>query len=269
MRARTVALISDVHGNVEALRAVLGALENDSWVELVVAGDIVSRCLHDAECIDLLRDLRCVAIAGNSDVWVATNDHPGAAEIRTAIGPERTAFLANLPLEHRITPPGGRSPDDDLLIVHATPREINAALIVEKHPLYPYSLTPNADARYLIGGVRASLIVGGHLHYSQSGFVGAQRFATIAPVSFANDGDPRAGYALTTWDGDEWKLDHRRTRYDVGLVADEIEHSGLEYASKWAEELRTAIVKDHYSLEYLDQLARKISSEWSDRTSSW
>ena len=78
MRARTVALISDVHGNVEALRAVLGALENDSWVELVVAGDIVSRCLHDAECIDLLRDLRCVAIAGNSDVWVATNDHPGA-----------------------------------------------------------------------------------------------------------------------------------------------------------------------------------------------
>ena len=251
---------------MEALRAVLQALENDSWDDLVVAGDIVARCLHDAECIDLLRDLKCVAIVGNSDIWAATSDHPGAAEIRNEIGPARTAFLACLPSEHRITPSGGRSPDDDLLVVHSTPQAIKAALIVEKHPLYPCSLTPENTARRLIGDARANLIVGGHLHYSQSGLVGGQRFATIAPVSFANDGDPRAGYTLATWDGGEWKLDHRRACYNVERVADEIEQSGLEHASKWAEELRSAIVKEHYSIEFLDELARNTSSELSDKT---
>ena len=76
--ARVVAILSDIHGNIQALKAVLGELEGESYDHLIVAGDIVSRCLHDAECIDLVRELGCAAIAGNSDIWVATNDHPGS-----------------------------------------------------------------------------------------------------------------------------------------------------------------------------------------------
>ena len=46
-------------------------LEDESYDDLVVAGDIVVRGLHDAECIDLLRELGCTAIAGNTDIWVS------------------------------------------------------------------------------------------------------------------------------------------------------------------------------------------------------
>ncbi len=245
--ARVVAILSDIHGNIQALTAVLHDLESESWDDLVVAGDIVSRCLHDAECIDLLRESRCVAVSGNSDIWVATNDHPGAVEIREQIGPERLDFLLGLPREHRITPPGGESPDDDLLIVHATPWEIGELLFVERHPLYRNPLTPVADARRLMDGARANLIVGGHVHFRQWGLIDGQRFATIAPVSFSIDGDPRAGYALATWDGGDWNLDHRRVAYDVEAVADEIARSGLARASEWAEHLRTAIMKELFS----------------------
>ena len=146
-----------------------------------------------------------------------------------------------------ITPPGGESPDDDLLIVHATPREIGELLFVERHPLYRNPLTPVADARRLMDGARANLIVGGHVHFRQWGLIDGQRFATIAPVSFSIDGDPRAGYALATWDGGDWNLDHRRVAYDVEAVADEIARSELARASEWAEQLRTAIMKELFS----------------------
>ena len=252
--------MSDIHGNVEALRAVLRELKNELLDDIVVAGDIVIRGLHDAECIDVLRDLSCVVIAGNADLYVVTGELPVTAKIQDDIGPERTAFLAALPREHRITPQGGCSPDDDLLVVHASPRDIGKALIVEKHPLYPYQLTPLTVARRLIGGARANLIVGGHVHYSQSGLVGRQRFASISPVSCANDGDPRAGYAIATWDGRQWKLENRRVEYDVEAVADEIEHSDIEQASRWAEELRSATVRSHFDVEHVAEMARRSAS---------
>ncbi len=245
--APVVAILSDIHGNIQALRAVLGELQDESYDDLVVAGDIVVRGLHDAECIDLLCELGCAAVAGNTDIWVATSDHQAAVEIREQIGPERLDFLTGLPIQRRITPPRGRSPDDDLMIVHATPRDTRGILIVEKHPLYPYRLTPPAKARSLIDGARANLIVAGHLHYRQSGLIDRQRFATIDPVSFSNDGDPRAGYALATWDGSDWNLEHRRVVYDVEAVADEIERSGIWRAGEWAEQLQTAIIEEHFS----------------------
>lgn len=97
-----VALMSDIHANVEALRAVLRELENELLDDIVVAGDVVVRCLHDAECIDMLRDLSCVVIAGNADLRVVTGEFAATAKIKDDIGPERTAFLAALPREHPV-----------------------------------------------------------------------------------------------------------------------------------------------------------------------
>ncbi|MCY3802215.1 MAG: metallophosphoesterase [Chloroflexi bacterium] len=245
--APVIAILSDIHGNIQALRAVLGELEGESYDELVVAGDIVVRGLHEAECIDLLRELGCAAVMGNSDIWAATSDAPEAVEIRERIGPERIHFLASLPREHRVTPPGGESPNDDLLIVHATPQEIGTLILFERNPLYQNPLTPVAEARRLLGGARANLIVGGHVHFKQRGVIDRQGFATISPVSFSVDGDPRAGYALATWDGADWNLEHRRVAYDVEAVADEIERSGLAKANEWAESLRTGFMEELFS----------------------
>ena len=85
------------------------------------------------------------------------------------------------------------------------------------------------------------------MHFKQSGLIDQQRFATIEPVSFCIGGDPRAGYALATWDGADWNLEHRRAAYDVEAVADEIARSELARASEWAEQLRTAIMKELFS----------------------
>ena len=210
--------------------------------ELVVAGDLVSRGPRDAESVDLVRGLSATVIAGNTDLNVVASNYPWAKAVRAELGPSRVDYLANLPLESRITPPGGRSPDEDLLVVHATPTDPRAALILED-PIYGHPGTPPAEAAALIGATRANLIVSGHLHYAQAGMVGPQRFETIAPVSFASDGDPRAGYALAAWDGSTWQLNNRRVSYDVEAVAVEIERARGPKADHWAHQLRTAIVR--------------------------
>ncbi len=245
VRPYVVAVIADIHGNAIALRAVLDALATDAWDELVVAGDLVSRGPRDAECVDRIRGLDATVIAGNTDLNVVASDHQWAAGVRANLGLSRTDFLANLPLDYRITPPGGRTPNDDLLVVHATPTDPRAALILED-PIYGHPGTPSAEAADLIGDARANLIVAGHVHYAQAGLVGTQRFETIAPVSFACDGDPRAGYALAAWDGTTWQLNNRRVSYDVEAVAVEIERTHRPKAERWAHQLRTAIVDELY-----------------------
>ena len=236
---RVVAVLADIHGNVAGLQAVLTALESETWDELVVAGDIVFRGPRDAESVDIVRGLTATVLVGNTDRFVVTHDGRSATEIRAAIGPARTTYLAGLPRQHRVTPPLGQRPSDDLLVVHATPTSLNSHLIVEEHPIYRNPRTPLPDAQRLIGDARANLIVGAHVHYAQSGRLGTQRFETIAPVSFAIGGDPRAAYGLATWDGQKWKLEHRYVEYDVESVVDEMERSGSRLADQNAHSLRT------------------------------
>ena len=64
---------------------------------------------------------------------------------REQIGAEDLAYLDTLPFSHRVTPPDGLSPDDDLLIVHATPTSVTAVLVSEPHPMLS-PVTPEDEA---------------------------------------------------------------------------------------------------------------------------
>ncbi len=59
-----VAVISDVHANVYALRAVLDSLEGAGISRLLCAGDVVGYGPHPNECVAVLQQLPVVAVAG-------------------------------------------------------------------------------------------------------------------------------------------------------------------------------------------------------------
>jgi hypothetical protein len=165
---------------------------------------------------------------------------------RAAVGPERLAWLAALPFDCLITPPGGASPADDLLVVHATPTDVAAVLTVEPDPLGLLELTPEARARQLLGDTRANLILAGHVHYASHGIASGRRFATIGSVRFPCDGDHRAAYALVTWDGVDaaaWQVRHRRVAYDHRSVVDELRAMGTLFAAEAAERLECAYMR--------------------------
>lgn len=239
-----MAVLSDIHGNITALEAVLADLATQAYDQVVVAGDLAQNGPFPAEALLRIRELGVPTLVGNTDREVV-DATPGASIswwTREQIGEAGVRYLAGLPLTHRITPPQGTTPEDDLLVMHATPTDCFPVLVLEPHPLGTTftTTTPEADAVALLGGARANVMVYGHIHYASAGVLGGQRLASIGSVGFPFDGDHRAAYALVTWDGATWTVRHRRVAYDYEQTIRAIETSGQPLAHRYMRMLREA-----------------------------
>jgi diadenosine tetraphosphatase ApaH/serine/threonine PP2A family protein phosphatase len=103
-----LAIISDVHANLEALRAVLSDISECSATRIVCLGDVVGYNADPAGCIALLREAGALCVGGNHDracVGLIAADGFGAHAVRVLawtwarLGPDDLAFLAGLPLQ--------------------------------------------------------------------------------------------------------------------------------------------------------------------------
>ena len=115
------AILSDIHGNLEAFEAVLKDLTGTDIQKLIFLGDIVGYGPNPEECITLLREKFDVMIAGNHD-WAVT----GKTEINTFnsvarhaiewtiahLSPDDKKILTELPLKKE---------EEGLTFVHASP----------------------------------------------------------------------------------------------------------------------------------------------------
>ena len=63
-----VGIISDIHGNLEALRAVLRAMDKDGAELLIHLGDLVGYNANPSECLNLVRSRKVVSVLGNHDL---------------------------------------------------------------------------------------------------------------------------------------------------------------------------------------------------------
>lgn len=242
----TVAVASDMHGNAAAFDAVLADLMGQPHDALVIAGDLVLNGPRPAESLARIRAQNAPTIYGNTDRFFlaehpSVND-PGVRWVREWIGADGVDYLASLAFEHRVTPPDGKGPGDDLLIVHATPTNVDATLVTQAPPAGASNLTitPEEDAAALIGGARAELILYGHIHHASAGTVRGQRVASIGASGFPFDGDQRAAYAFVHWDGAHWQVEHRRVAYDVAAVIAELERSDAPFKQLSIARLHTA-----------------------------
>lgn len=240
----TVAIIADIHGNLTALEAVLADLATRHYDQLVIAGDLVMNGPFPAETLARMRDLRVPTISGETDraVVEADNANPLAQWTAEQIGPTGIEYLKTLPFSHSITPSQSTATDTELLIVHATPTNAGAFLILQPNPLDARcsALTPEVEALAMLGEVTAPMIVHGHLHYASSGVVGACRVVSIGSVGFPFDGSPQAAYALATWEDTHWNIAHRRVPYDVERAIVAVECSGQPLAETIIQRLRAA-----------------------------
>lgn len=139
-----------------------------------------------------------------------------------------------------MTPPGGTSPKDDLLIVHATPSDVAGVLVLQPDTFGLLAVTPEYEARALLGNAKADLIVAGHLHYASFGMPCGQWYAIIDSVGFSFDGDHRIGYATVTWDGREWHVANHRVSYNYSTVVDDLRECGAPFGEYSAQRILQA-----------------------------
>jgi predicted phosphodiesterase len=154
-----IGLISDVHGNLPALRTTLERLDRERLDRLVCLGDVVGYGGDPEACLELVRARSETVVMGNHDAAAA---HPWARSTfqsyaRTAIeahaawlGAEALEFLAGLPGAVHTGNGGGRG----VFLIHGTPGET-----------YPFTyLTSAAEAGPALASFRERFAAVGHTH---------------------------------------------------------------------------------------------------------
>jgi hypothetical protein len=147
------------------------------------------------------------------------------------LGPERVAYLRTLPFSHRISP----APGEDLLIVHANPRDLD-------RPILRRAAEADLDELLLDNGREPAwrCLAFGHVHTPFQRMWRERLLVNVASVGLPMDGDHRAVYAVLTWDGRAWRAEHRRVVYRTALVVHEMRTVGLPRGKHFAERLIAA-----------------------------
>lgn len=246
-----IAIFSDVHGNLSGLEAVLADIERHSPDQIIFAGDLCLMGPRPAECLRLARERRIPAVRGNTDEWLLDRgDSP--EQMRRALlwtadqlSPHERDRLGRLPFALRVSPTARAA--DDLLIVHANPRNVNDIIYPpEKDQMARYDgevRQSDAQLKALLGGIEAAVLAFGHLHVPSVRPLEAITLVNVASVSMPGDEDGRAKYALLSWDGERWTAEHHRVKYDVAAESAAFQ---ANQPPNWEEAVAELTAKGYY-----------------------
>ncbi|MFP5298740.1 MAG: metallophosphoesterase family protein [Actinomycetota bacterium] len=225
MRVR-IAVVSDIHGNLMALDAVMTDLEKQAPDAVWCGGDIGWGGPWASECIERVRREGWITVKGNTDIWI-TGD-PQTIDDETTrksfidmaavhdISEDDSNWLLNLPL--------GYTPAGSVLLVHGTPQ----SPFIAPEPNGP-------AAEFAVYEDRAQVVIYGHVHKA---FVRRLASGTIVTnpgsVGLPLD-DDTASYLLLDRDGADITLTHRRVAYDRRAMIAQVKRSP-EPMRSWALE---------------------------------
>ena len=231
-----IAVLSDIHGNLHALDAVLSDVDAAEVDQLWCLGDLVGYGPRPNECVDSVRERTSLSLCGNHDLAVLgvlemsefSGDAAAAAIwTQSVLGEPQRAWLASLEPTARI---------EDAELFHGSPRD----------PIWDYVLSEAAAFDSLLE-TTAPLVLVGHSHVAlalslvddalSGGLAPAGHTADLATgrwllnpgsVGQPRDGDARAAWALI--DTDASRADFRRVEYPIEKTQAEIRDRGLPSA---------------------------------------
>lgn len=224
-----IAILSDIHGNLLALDAVMQDLEKTAPDEVWCGGDLGWLGPWAGECIARVREAGWVTVKGNTDVWITgdpqTIEDPAQRETfeaiaaSHAISEDDARWLTNLPLGH--------SGAGSMLLVHGTPQ----SPFVGPQP-------DDSPAEFAAYENRAALVVYAHVHKAFIRRLADQSIVcNTGAVGLPMDG-PLASYLIVDQTGPDMTLTHRRVEFDRRGALAQSKHQGgpaSELFIQWLE----------------------------------
>ncbi len=205
-----IGIISDVHSNLPALKAVLDKL--DCVDHIVHAGDIVGYNPFPKQVISLFKENNIYSIKGNHDrVVLGDLNFPSSSIAGRAVkwtqlvlSSEEIDYLKSLPIEQTLF-------DHFIRIAHGSPGSPNRYV-------YPkdYSGSLLKDEKVLILG---------HTHIQSYKRFNNSIIVNPGSVGQPRDGDPRAAYSIL--DMDAYEIELFRVKYPINKVKKKIKQVGL------------------------------------------
>ena len=210
-----IAVVSDIHGNLPALQAVLAKIDELGCTRIISLGDVTGYYAQPSECLELLRERDAIQLLGNHDEYLVAGTACPRSKLVTellqhqkkVVTPEQIEFMAGLE---------SRYDDGDASFVHGGWRDP-----VDE---YVYKIEPGrfpAPFRFFFSGhthVQSRVPLDNGRLYCNPGSVGQPR-----------DGDSRAGFAVFT--GDDVKL--HRVEYDIDAAAQAMRDAGFSEPRLW------------------------------------
>lgn len=247
-----IAAISDIHGNLPALEAVLADIAAQPVDVTVNLGDILSGPLWIAETADRLMALGLPTLAGNHERQLLTEppQRMGASDAHAAarVHDAHRAWLAALPKTLQLTP--------EVFCCHGTPDsdlQYFLETVTPEHGLRGATLAEaTARAGGAMAGIGHAVILCGHTHVPRvmqladgrlvvnPGSVGLQAYDDGHPyLHVVENASPHARYARLTRRAAGWQVELRSVPYDHEAAARLAEANGRP---DWADALRTGFV---------------------------
>ena len=219
--AMRILIVSDIHSNLEAFRAVLDRAQQGAFHLVWCLGDVVGYGPDPGPCIELLREHEAICVAGNHDCAAV-----GKADIEMF---NPYAAAACRWTEEQLTPAHRRYLEElpqvvqqsSFTLVHGSLRD----------PIWEYLLSCEAAAATFARCTTPHCLVGhSHIPFSCQEGIGLRQFRGEAQVVLGpgrliinpgsvgqpRDGDPRASYAV--YDTEKQQVEHYRVEYDIAAV---------------------------------------------------
>ncbi len=250
-RPERLAVLGDIHANLEALEAVLESIKAQGGARIICTGDVVGYGANPSECLTIIRDLNGPVVRGNHDSYAATRNRPDGFNLNAAnailwtreqLSEAEKEWLRGLPMTV--------GPDD---VTRETGtldlRGLNCGLVHSSLPEpenWSYITKPK-DAKDALRAQVPDLVFFGHTHVPalfsfnpktkafrsecplKEGVhpleKGWKHLVNPGSVGQPRDRDPRASYAL--YDPRAGMLEIRRVRYDIAAARKKIIAAGL------------------------------------------
>jgi predicted phosphodiesterase len=234
------AVISDIHGNNQALTSVLEDIQTQEITNIIIAGDSTGPN-NQNQVFKTLIDKKAIMIRGNGEkrivgkqrgqiansVWNQTS-FSGNRWVYNDLESSIKNLLEFLP-DQRVVSFEGTSP---IRVVHGSPQDSNNSKGIlpdqtssdSKKLIRVHSTIPIEEA---VIGVMEKVLICGHTHRPWVRRI--NDILVVNPGSVGNpcNGDPRADYAVLSWEDGLWNVEHKAVGYDLDSVYSDFKESGF------------------------------------------
>jgi predicted phosphodiesterase len=219
-----IAVISDIHSNIQALRSTLEVIDASNVQEIYCLGDTVGYGANPNECVELLRQRSTHVVRGNHDhaileeataKYFSRAGRTASEWTRSALTKENRDFLGSLPL---------RVDTEVCTIAHACPFRPEEWEYVLSLEIAERQFSAFKTPVCFIGHTHIPVVCGEDL--LTFSFGKDMRFlVNVGSVGQPRDGNPESSFGLL--DTDTWEYENKRVAYDIAGAAEAIKNAGL------------------------------------------
>lgn len=234
-----IAVISDIHGNMEAIEAVMEDISKQQCDKIFVLGDYAMAGPEPNYAVDYFMERKdnpmFKMIQGNTDLMIADYSDELYAKLKEKapvmaealkndveiLNPVQKSFLKNLPIQLEITEGGVK-----FLLVHGSPRKNNEDILPN---------TPMAEVEKMLADVKADVVLCGHTHLP-CGFQTSKKQTVVNAGSIGRPftPEPKSCYLTIIVNNGECLFEHHFVEYDKVRASNKLKQRSFRGADKLA-----------------------------------